>query len=121
MLTAESRGSARSLLTPTIAFSGMNEKGKALHVDLAKGGAMFVAGVFADHTAATVADGPRGSAEFQLPGTTLGIFPVGLIITGVWAVLFILTLGMGTINKIRFREAFRRRMKREMNMRGLKV
>ena len=47
---------------------------------------------------------------FVLPGTTLGIFPTGLIVTGTWAVLFILTFGLGTIGRIKYRSLYRSRL-----------
>ena len=50
------------------------------------------------------------ASVFILPGTTLGIFPTGLIVTGTWAVLFILTFGLGTIGRIRYRSLYRSRL-----------
>ena len=57
---------------------------------------------------------------FVLPGKTLGIFPVGFVITGVWALLFVATVGAGTVDRVRFREAYRRRVKREATV-GLRM
>lgn len=47
---------------------------------------------------------------FVLPGTTLGIFPIGLIVTASWALLFILTFGLGTIGRMRYRSLYRSRL-----------
>ena len=47
---------------------------------------------------------------FVLPGTTLGIFPTGLIVTGVWCVLFLAAFGYGTVGRIRHQKQFRRRI-----------
>ncbi len=55
-----------------------------------------------------------GDAGFVMPGRTLSIFPVGLIITSVWTVMFLVTVSVGTVDRVRFREAYRRRMKREL-------
>jgi hypothetical protein len=50
------------------------------------------------------------ATPFVLPGVTLGIFPIGLIITSVWAALFMSAVGYGTIERMRFRSHFRRRL-----------
>lgn len=50
------------------------------------------------------------SKGFVLPGTTFGIFPTGLIVTGVWCVLFFLAFGLGTIGRMRHRDVYRRRV-----------
>jgi DNA-binding beta-propeller fold protein YncE len=52
------------------------------------------------------------ATQFVLPGTTLGIFPVGLIITSAWTALFILAVGYGTFGRMRFRDHYRRRVAR---------
>jgi len=50
----------------------------------------------------------------ELPGVELGIFPLGLIITGVWAAVFVGTVGYGTIGRVQYREQYRRRIDREV-------
>ena len=83
--------------------------------------ASFVSGVFADRTRAVTAPGASISAgvaaatPFVLPGTRLGIFPIGLIITSVWTFLFVGIVGYGTFGRVRFRESYRRRIKARMN------
>lgn len=86
------------------------------------GEASFVNGVFADRPAPTASAGTPAftsavmgnKIKFVMPGTTLGIFPVGLIITGSWAVAFVAVVGYGTVGRLRFREQYRRRIKREL-------
>ena len=48
---------------------------------------------------------------FVLPGTTISpqIFPVGMILTGVWMVAFIAVVGAGTLGRLQFRHAYRRK------------
>ena len=74
--------------------------------------AAFVTGTYSDQAAAARASAQAAASAtpFVLPGTTLGIFPVGLIITGAWTLLFVLTVGFGTISRIKFRNAFRRKI-----------
>lgn len=86
------------------------------------GEASFVTGVFADQPVSTASSGTPAftsavidhKIKFVMPGTTLGIFPVGLVITGSWAVAFVAVVGYGTVGRLRFREQYRRRIKREM-------
>jgi hypothetical protein len=119
MSQIQSDDSARSLLAPTIAFSGIGADGTPLLADLSAKGTSFVNGMFSPtQLAASSGPGsdarPAGDAGFVMPGRTLSIFPVGLIITGVWTVMFLVTISVGTVDRVRFREAYRRRMKREL-------
>jgi hypothetical protein len=80
----------------------------------------FVSGVFkgqsASGAAAAVPSAATAAAAkaagFTLPGTTLGIFPTGLIITSIWALLFLVAVGYGTWGRIQFRDQFRQRKER---------
>lgn len=122
------RGKVRSYLAPTITVSGKANNGKSLEANLSTDKTSFVAGVLADQvplpatsgsspalisTSPSATSTPAKATKFILPGKTLGIFPVGLVITSVWTLLFLGTVCLGTIDRIRFREAYRRRMKRE--------
>jgi hypothetical protein len=79
----------------------------------------FVVGLFeaqsADAPAAAVpsaaAVAAQKAAAFTLPGVTLAIFPVGLIITGTWTVLFVGVFAMGTAGRIQARKQYRMNMK----------
>ncbi|KAL8961394.1 MAG: hypothetical protein Q9193_002045 [Seirophora villosa] len=108
---------ARALLMPRIALSSSDKSGKVVTSVLSSDEASLVNGVFANQVKTLTSAGvPASSAAanggtFVLPGRTLGIFPIGLIITGSWTLLFIATIGYGTVERIRFREAYRRRVK----------
>ena len=75
----------------------------------------FVTGVFAGQTASgaaaavpsAAAAAAQKAAAFTLPGTTPGIFPVGLVITATWTLLFVAAVGFGTLERIRFRDEYR--------------
>lgn len=124
------RVSARSLLFPTIALSGTAKNGQTMHTQVSTKEATFVNGAFADQAtnaapvpAAAAASPPAAGAQrhgFVLPGMAFRIFPTGFVITGVWALLFVGVVGAGTVDRIRFREAYRRRVKREMTV-GLRM
>jgi hypothetical protein len=49
------------------------------------------------------------SAQFVLPGTTFGIFPIGLIVTTAWMILFCIAYGAGTVGRYTHRKVFRQR------------
>ncbi len=109
----------QALLTPKICLAGGIANGSTLQIQLSSQDASFVSGLFQDSatgntTAAahTTAVSAAAEAEFVMPGTSLGIFPVGLIITSAWAGIFISVLAYGTFGRIQFRESYRRRMKR---------
>lgn len=111
------RAKVHILLIPRITLTGTDQDGKAVNTELSSSEASFVNGMFAIKVASSTSPGgPTSSAAakaatFVLPGRTLGIFPVGLIITSVWTVLFVATVAYGTMERIRFREAYRRRVK----------
>lgn len=80
--------------------------------------AFFATGQFTElaATAAQVADPKTASAAitvskvFVLPGTTFGIFPIGLIVTSAWTFMFLLAYGAGTIARFRYRSMYRKRV-----------
>ncbi|KAJ9276667.1 hypothetical protein DTO021D3_6427 [Paecilomyces variotii] len=54
------------------------------------------------------------ATKFSYPGTHILVNPIGGIITGIWCGLFIATVGLGTIGRYRFRQAYRERAARAM-------
>ena len=58
------------------------------------------------------------TTPFVLPGTHLGIFPIGLIITGGWTALRIATLGVGTVGRMKFRDQYRAEKQRGIENAG---
>ena len=77
--------------------------------------AFFATGVFAGQGASAaaatmpsaIALAAQRAAAFTMPGKTLGIFPIGGIITGAWIVLFVTAFGLGTIGRIASRKEYR--------------
>lgn len=51
-------------------------------------------------------------AACVVPGTRIRIFPVGAVITGVWAAALVGVVGWGTVGRMGFRESYRRRLAR---------
>lgn len=113
----------QALLTPNITLAGGIANGSTLHTQLSSDDASFVSGLFQDSMSGNTTAAARAAAashlaaanaKFVLPGTTLGIFPIGLIITSAWAGIFISVLAYGTFGRIQFRESYRRRLKRSV-------
>lgn len=97
-------------LSPSVSISATNAAGVKLNSTLPNTEAGFVNGVFSQEAAALreAATAAANDPAFVLPGTTLGIFPTGLIITSIWALFFISAVGLGTLGRLQFRNAFRR-------------
>lgn len=118
----------RSSLIPTVSLSGTTKDGIELRTEISPQDASFLNGAFADNqtkaspssvntggggSSSPSAQSSAGTTEFLIPGRTLGIFPVGFVITIIWTFFFVLVIGLGTFDRIRFREAYRRRLERE--------
>lgn len=110
----------QKVLVPTVTLTAVNATGQTVNTTLSSNEATFVSGVFATQVVPTksqvsppiqtlvVASG----APFVVPGLHILIFPIGGVITGIWAVLLIITIGYGTVGRIQFRESYRRRSAR---------
>lgn len=110
------------LLVPQIAISAVNPSSKqTVNTSLSSTEASFVAGVFSraagnitdpktllgqpqEQLAAKAAGLPT---PFDIPGLSLGVFPVGLIVTSIWMVLFVAVVGLGTLGRVQFRQQYR--------------
>jgi len=105
------------LLAPTVTLTSLSAAGLQVNATLDSSEASFVSGIFAAEATVskTVVEPPiqtlvvAKDAPFIMPGMNLLIFPIGAVITGVWAVLLIGTIGYGTMGRIQFRDQFRRR------------
>ncbi|KAI9770161.1 MAG: hypothetical protein M1835_006604 [Candelina submexicana] len=101
----------QTLLMPIITLNAVSSVKGSISTTLSSKDASFVNGVFADGKSSSTST-TTSATPFVLPGTTLGIFPTGLIITGSWAAIFVSVIGWGTMGRYQFREHYRRRMKR---------
>jgi len=113
------------LLMPSIFVEATNPSGMMLNASLSPMQASFVAGVFSMQTAITtdpktilgnpaeqLAVAQAGSpTPFVVPGLSLGVEPVGLVVTGIWTLVFTAAVGFGTLGRIQFREQYRRQLK----------
>ena len=100
------------LLEPMVTLTAKTTDGRTVGTMLSSREAAFVNGWFSTKSisiAAAAAELAKQPAPFVLPGTTLGIFPIGLIVTSIWTFLFIAAVGYGTWCRMQFRESFRRK------------
>lgn len=116
------RGDLQALVMPVVTLSATNAQNQPVSTNVSSNEAAFVAGVFSDEIVmssfglaelaveAEVARMKNGTAAFVLPGVQILIFPVGLIITGIWLLLGLAAYGYGTFCRYNFREQYRRRM-----------
>lgn len=116
-----------SLMLPDVKLNTA-ESQRAVSANITAGdGAWFVIGEFSRDfdqflvTAAAATDAISIAVPYVLPGVTLGIFPTGLIITGAWTLIFFLAYGFGTLGRIKYRDAYRKRMEASMGRTGAKM
>ncbi|KIV83383.1 hypothetical protein PV11_05414 [Exophiala sideris] len=117
-----------SLMLPTIMLNAVDSSGNPIAANVTEtDGAWFVVGQFKDDfksglvspTVATAAIAT--AAPFVLPGRTFGIFPIGFIVTGSWTVLFLIAYGIGTLGRIKYRSAYRKRKAAQAGRTGKKI
>ncbi|POS83173.1 hypothetical protein EPUL_006246 [Erysiphe pulchra] len=113
----------KQILAPNVTLSAVDSTGATITTSLDSDEIKFVTGVFASAKGniptkallappiQTLVVGP--DAPFVVPGLNILIFPVGLIITGIWTILIIGTIGYGTFERIQWRERFREAKMRE--------
>lgn len=117
-----------SLMVPAVTLNAVDTSGNPITANItAADGAWFVIGQFKGDfksglvtpTVATAAI--AAAAPFVLPGRTFGIFPIGFIVTGSWTVLFLVAFGLGTLGRIRYRDAYRKRKAAQMGRTGKRI
>ncbi|KAI9841974.1 MAG: hypothetical protein M1837_007540 [Sclerophora amabilis] len=99
------------ILSPNVTLTATNAKDEKVSTTLSSKEASFINGIMSQPLN-TLTTNPAKEIPFVLPGVTLGIFPVGLIITCTWAALGIAVVSWGTIGRYKFRHHYRRRKRR---------
>jgi len=115
---------------PTLTLTAVNPSGQTIATNVSSNEAAFVAGVFSndivlsDFARAQLAvdevvlqldlftNGTsigNSTIAFVLPGVQILIFPIGLVIYGFWLLVGCIVFGLGTVQRMNFREQFRRR------------
>lgn len=116
-----------SLMLPEIKLNTADSQ-TAVSANITAGeGAWFIIGEFSSDfdealvTPAAAKQAIEVALPFILPGVTIGIFPTGLIITLSWTGLFFLAYGLGTLGRIKYREAYRKRMAASFGRTGKRI
>lgn len=129
MGSAMTQETLQPLLIPQIDLAARNPvSGQDVTTTLSSQEASFVNGVFSRsasgtanaEAAASASAAVQEAAPFVVPGTTLAFFPVGLVVTSVWALFFFLAVGFGTYGRIQYRDQYRRRVRAE-SARGVRT
>lgn len=119
-----------ALVMPVLTLTAQNTTGQTVSTNVSSNEAVFVTGVFSreivmsDFALASAAVDTKleqlanKTVAFVLPGVQLMIYPIGLIITSVWLVLGVLAYGIGTYDRIRYADAYRRRSARANDTKG---
>ena len=112
---------------PVLTLTAQTEGGQTVATNVSSNEAVFVTGVFSKEVVLSdfarasaavdevVAQMRNGTVAFVLPGVQLMVYPIGLIITGAWLVLGVVAYGIGTYDRMRFAEAYKRRTARAMD------
>jgi hypothetical protein len=110
---------------PVVTLTAVNSLGQTVSTNVSSNEAAFVTGVFSqsiivsDFSRALLAvqeelAGLRnGTVAFVLPGVRIMVFPIGLVITSVWLAIFVAAYGMGTFQRLSYREQYQRAVQRE--------
>lgn len=114
-----------ALVMPVVTLTAQNNLGQTVSTNVSSNEAAFVTGVFSqsiimsDFSKALLAVQEElaglknGTVAFVLPGVRIMVFPIGLIITSVWLAIGLAAYGMGTVQRIAFREQYQRAVQRE--------
>ncbi|KIW26138.1 uncharacterized protein PV07_09261 [Cladophialophora immunda] len=117
-----------SLMLPDIKLNAATNSQTPIMANVsAADGAWFVVGSFKDEfknalvSSSVAAAAITAAVPFVLPGTSLGIFPTGLIVTCSWTFLFLLAYGLGTIGRIQYRSVYRKRKAAQAGRTGKRI
>ncbi|RCI08995.1 hypothetical protein L249_4994 [Ophiocordyceps polyrhachis-furcata BCC 54312] len=113
-----------ALVTPSsFTLTAQNPSGRSVSTNVSLSEAAFLVGIFSDQVvqsdfgaAQAAVDAKKeavknGTVAFVLPGVQIMIFPVGLIITGVWVLIGTTVYGIGTYQRALYAKAWRRRIR----------
>ncbi|KIX04093.1 uncharacterized protein Z518_07646 [Rhinocladiella mackenziei CBS 650.93] len=117
-----------SLMLPDVKLNAVDDSQEPITANItAADGAWFVVGEFQGEfkdtlvTSTAAAAAISAAVPFVLPGTSLGIFPTGLIVTCAWTLLFFLAYGLGTLGRIKYRDAYRKRKAAQAGRTGKRI
>jgi len=110
---------------PVVTMTAVNDLGETVSTNVSSNEAAFITGVFSQSVIVSdfgkamlavqeeLAGLKNGTVAFVLPGVSIMVFPVGLVITSIWLAIGLAAYGMGTAQRIAFREQYQRAVQRE--------
>ncbi|CRK32165.1 hypothetical protein HYQ45_002717 [Verticillium longisporum] len=110
-----------ALVLPVLTLTATNTTGQRVSTNVSSNEASFLTGVFSREVVMSefatakqavsniTAELRNGTVAFVLPGVQIMIFPIGLIITGIWTLVGFVAYGIGTYDRISYAESFKRR------------
>ncbi|EGY17029.1 hypothetical protein VD0002_g290 [Verticillium dahliae] len=110
-----------ALVLPVLTLTATNTTGQRISTNVSSNEAAFLTGVFSREVVMSefatakeavsniTAELRNGTVAFVLPGVQIMIFPIGLIITGIWTLVGFLAYGIGTYDRVSYAESFKRR------------
>ncbi|KAL9950130.1 hypothetical protein D7B24_008626 [Verticillium nonalfalfae] len=110
-----------ALVLPVLTLTATNTTGQRISTNVSSNEAAFLTGVFSREVVMSefatakqavsniTAELRNGTVAFVLPGVQIMIFPIGLIITGIWTLVGFVAYGIGTYDRISYAESFKRR------------
>lgn len=104
----------RQILTPNITLSGTTQNGTSLMARLPTEDASFVYGFLLGNSTARELT-PEEPDELFLSNTNASFSPTSLIITSVWALLLMMTIGYGRMVRKHARDTYRRRVRSRLS------
>ncbi|CAJ2512562.1 Uu.00g055770.m01.CDS01 [Anthostomella pinea] len=118
-------GVIEPLVMPVVTLSAKNGAGQTVSTNVSSNEAAFVNGIFSSEVvlsdvaraslavANVTAQLHNGTIAFVVPGVNILIFPVGLVVTGLWTVIGVCAYAFGTYERYGYREMYRRRKARD--------
>ncbi|KMP05450.1 hypothetical protein DIZ76_015739 [Coccidioides immitis] len=114
-------GDLRFLLIPNITITARSASNGSFVTALSSDTLSYVSGYLMNEdrspnnitfpdAAAKLPEIVAAATKFVIPGTAIEIFPIGLIVTAIWTGLFFLTVGLGTLGRMQFRDHFQGRV-----------
>lgn len=110
---------------PVVTLTAANASGQTVSTNVSANEASFVTGVFSQDIVMSdfskamlavqeeLAGLKNGTVAFVLPGVHLLITPIGLVVTCVWLLIFVVAYGVGTFERISYRDQYQRAVQRD--------
>ncbi|KAK5633715.1 hypothetical protein RRF57_009429 [Xylaria bambusicola] len=121
LLTLPPRQKIEPLIMPIFTLTATDATGRSITTNVSSNEAAFVNGIFSKEVVQSrfsqanaaqqkiTQQMEAGSVPFVLPGVNILIFPIGLVVSGVWLLLGVGAYGYGTYERYNYRETYRRR------------